>query len=72
MMKGFLLLAAMLGMTVVGTYSATGREPTRDAESSSQPVDFGACRYYCGSHSYATLAQCAAVCGGAGGCDQIC
>jgi hypothetical protein len=65
MMKGFFLLAALLGITVLGTGSAT-RLPAAD------PPDFGACRYYCGAHSYATIAQCAAACGGAGNCDQIC
>ena len=64
MIKRFFLLAATLGMMTLGTIPATGQE------SSPTPPDWGTCRYYCGSHSYSTLAQCAAVCGGASNCDQ--
>jgi len=67
MMKGFFLLAAVLGMMVFGTVSATGREPVPKPES-----DYGACKFYCGSKAYDTLAQCAAVCGGPSECDQVC
>jgi hypothetical protein len=66
MIKRFFLLAAMLGLTTLGTVSATGQ-----VTSPTEP-DFGACRYYCGSHSYTTLAQCSAVCGGPSNCDKIC
>lgn len=70
MMKGFFLLAAMLGLTVIGTASTTAA--TRAPASPASETDFGACRYYCGSHSYTTLAQCSAVCGGPSNCDKIC
>ena len=65
MMRRFFLLVAALGLTAVGTMSATGREP-------SQPPEWGTCKYYCGSHAYSTLSQCAAACGGPAACDQIC
>jgi hypothetical protein len=35
-----------------------------------QDPGFGACRWYCGSHSYATQALCQAHCGFE--CEQIC
>jgi len=66
MMKRFFLLAAMLGMMTLGTAPATGEE------SAPTEQDWGACRFYCGSTSYRTLAECAAVCGGPANCDEIC
>ena len=40
------------------------------SESPVQDPGFGACRWYCGSRSYATQAQCQANCGFE--CEQIC
>jgi hypothetical protein len=65
MMKRFFLLAAVLGLTALGTAPATEPEPAPAPE-------WGTCKWYCGSTPYNTLAQCAAAWGGSGNCDEIC
>lgn len=44
--------------------------PTAPAMSCPNDPDWGGCRWYCGSKSYATAAQCAANCSFA--CEPIC
>lgn len=65
MTKRFFLLAAMLGLMVLGMASAGGQEQP-------PPTDWGTCKWYCGSTPYNTQAQCAAACGGPAACDKIC
>lgn len=79
MMKGIFLFAAMLGMTIAGTYSATAKAATPSemmtpapAQDEENEADFGGCKYYCGGNGYTTLAGCAAACGGAAACEKIC
>ena len=44
--------------------------PTAPSLSEPSPDEWGTCRWYCGSRSYATAAQCAANCSFA--CEDIC
>jgi hypothetical protein len=48
----------------------TAAVPTTLSVPDSTPDEFGGCRWYCGSHSYRTAAQCAASCSTA--CEEIC
>ena len=70
----FVLVIAMGGSVSVPT-AATSTSPSVTAPTAPgmiAPTDpgWGACRWYCGSKSYATAAQCAANCSFA--CEQIC
>lgn len=71
-----LLMVAMAGSAAAPTTAApmtpSVSAPTAPAvcEAPLQDPGFGSCRWYCGSHSYATQAQCQAHCGFE--CEQIC
>ena len=60
------------GPTAAAPMTPSVSAPTEPAMSEPPVQDpgWGACRWYCGSKSYATQAQCQANCGFE--CDQIC
>lgn len=74
-----LLCVLMVAMGGSGTAPTAAPLMTPSVSASTAPAmselpvqdpGFGACRWYCGSKSYATQAQCQATC--AFECDQIC
>jgi hypothetical protein len=64
-------LLCVLTLAMGGSATApTAAVPTTLSAPDSMPDEFGACRWYCGSTSYRTAAQCAANCSTE--CEDIC
>ena len=71
------MLMVVMGGSGAAPTAATPMTPSLSAptapamcEAPAQDPGFGSCRWYCGSKSYATQAQCQAKCGFE--CEQIC
>ncbi|HUD71888.1 MAG TPA: hypothetical protein VMQ62_07975 [Dongiaceae bacterium] len=64
-----LLCVLMFAMGGIAT-APTAAAPTTLSTPDSTPDDFGGCRWYCGSKSYRTAAECAAHCSTT--CEDIC
>jgi len=69
----FVLMIAMAGSATVPTVASTVPSvsaPTAPDLSLPTDTGWGSCRWYCGSKSYSTAAQCAAHCSVP--CEDIC
>jgi len=71
-MLAVLPVICLLMIAMDGSGTAPTAATTAPSVSAPAPTDpgWGGCRWYCGSRSYSTAAQCAAVCSVA--CEQIC